>query len=168
MQRTHRQSLRSFLFAAELDIVGQHNVKRTPTLDADGWELDDAEVLNEKHPATFDIPSPEERRGLNPGAKVKLVFLFLTREANREVIDGERMWVRVLRPEGPGFLGALEDSPVLSGALAAGDTVYFEPRHVAATIIPFTDPRHPDYAPTALQRFFKRLRFHLPGSVSRR
>jgi hypothetical protein len=136
-------------------------VNRTPSLDTDGWELDDAELLSTNTPDTFHIHSLEERRSVGTGSRAKLVFLFLTREATGDVIDGERMWVRVLRAEGSGFLGALEDSPVLSNVLSSGDTVYFETRHVASTIIPYTDPRHPLYASSSVQRFFKRLRFLL-------
>jgi len=128
------------------------------TLDSEGWELDDAERLNASHPTTFSIPNLAERASLEPGQLAKLVFLFLTQDDNGDIINGERMWVKVARRQGSGYLGVLESEPVTSDSVRCGDEIYFEPRHVATTLIRYNDPRHPDYAPTAFGRFFKRVR----------
>ncbi len=122
---------------------------RLTTLDADGWELDDAEELNKQHPATFQIPSLSERSGLGPGRRAKLVFLFLNAEDGKPIVDGERMWERVDRECSPGYIGVLASAPATSSKLSLGDAIYFEPRHVATALIPRTDPRHPEYDPNA-------------------
>lgn len=116
-----------------------------PTLETDGWELESAEERNRANPRSFGIASLEERTSLEPGALVKLLFLFLNEENGREIVGCERMWVRVSEVRGGRYAGTLEDSPVTSTVLADGDVVEFLPEHVATVMIPRTDPRHPEY-----------------------
>ena len=142
-------------------------MNQLPTLETHGWQLDDAEALHARYPDTFNIPELSERTALKPGQAVKLVFLFLTHEQGGDVVDGERMWVRVTARQDLGFVGVLESEPVTSSLLQEGAEITFEPRHVAATFIAYTDPRHPAYAPTALGRFFKRVKLALTGSWPR-
>ena len=104
---------------------------RFPSVERDGWCLDDAEERHSQYPDTFWIPSHEARRGLYPGCGVKLMFYI-------ESPDGggvERMWVVVTERLGNGdaYLGVLDNTPLAEeahGKLGAGYEIPFEPRHV--------------------------------------
>jgi hypothetical protein len=114
-------------------------------LDEDGWELDNAEKLHARDPDTFHIPSRQEGRSLQVGARVKLVFLVRTGRKGRPIIQGERMWCTIREVVGGRYVGTLDSDPATSQALQAGDRIEFGPEHVASVLIPRTDPRHPDY-----------------------
>ena len=116
-----------------------------PTLEADGWELESAEERHAASPATFSIPSPDERAAVAPGRMVKLLFLFMNQEQGAPIIDCERMWVTVLSAERGQYSGRLESLPSSSTVLSPGHVVTFGPEHIAAVMIPRTDPKHPDY-----------------------
>ena len=104
---------------------------RFPSVERDGWCLDDAEKRHSQHPDTFWIPSYEARCGLYPGCGVKLMFYI-------ESLDGggvERMWVVVTErlDNGEAYLGVLDNTPIAEeahGKLEAGYEIPFEPRHV--------------------------------------
>lgn len=64
---------------------------RLATFDADGWQLDSAEVHHATNPATFWIAPRARREGLQPGDGAKL----LIRIAAQQGV--ERMWVIVRR-----------------------------------------------------------------------
>jgi hypothetical protein len=115
------------------------------TLEADGWELDNAEELHAAYPDRYRIPPREERANLQVGALVKLIFLLKTEEEGEEVIQGERMWCTIREVVGSRFVGALESLPVTSDVLQPGDRIEFGPEHVASVLIRRTDPRHPDF-----------------------
>jgi hypothetical protein len=57
------------------------------------------------------------------------------------------MWVTVQTTAATGYTGMLESLPETSTVLQPGDIVTFTAEHVAATFVPKTDPRHPDYVP---------------------
>lgn len=116
-----------------------------PTLDEDGWELDNAEEMHARYPERFHIPSREERASLQVGARVKLVFLLMTQRQGRPVVQGERMWCTVREAADGRYVGTLDSDPATSQVLRPGDRVEFGPEHVASVLIPKTDPRHPDY-----------------------
>jgi hypothetical protein len=117
-----------------------------PNLAADGWELADAVKLSAES-RSFQIPSEEERRALRTGQRVKLVFL-IAQPSDPDDIQGERMWVTVTEVLPGHYRGCLESSPVTSDVLRPGDVVDFTADHVAAVMIPVTDPRHPHYRAT--------------------
>ena len=103
----------------------------SPSIDEDGWCLDDAEALHTEFPDTFWIPSAAARRGLHPGCLVKLIFRM---EAEDEA-QVERMWVIVTQRvrDGEAYLGVLDNTPYFEwavGHLEAGFELPFEPRHV--------------------------------------
>lgn len=122
---------------------------RMPSLETTGWELEDAEERSARTGGRFKIPSAEERQSLRPGQRVKLLFLFVVKEGPPMTVQGERMWVTVTSCEGGSYTGVLESLPQLSDSLSPGTTIEFTPNHVAAVLIPVTDPRHPDYRPSA-------------------
>jgi hypothetical protein len=89
------------------------------------WRLLDAEERAAEHPRSFFIPDPETRATLGTDELVKLVF---------EELDGagagERMWVRITDTAPGGYVGTLENEPVVIDGLWAGARIEFEPRHV--------------------------------------
>lgn len=118
-----------------------------PTFEADGWKLESAEDRHAASPETFSIPSREERATVAPGRMVKLLFLFMNQEQGTPIVDCERMWVTVLSADRGQYAGRLESLPASSTALSPGHVVSFGPEHIAAVMIPKTDPKHPDYRP---------------------
>ena len=120
------------------------NHKAVPTLEENGWELESAEERKAQH-ASFDMPSLEERLSLQAGRRVKLLFLFNTEQDGSPIIGCERMWVTIGSVAERYYVGCLENLPTLSDAIAPGDQITFGPEHVAAIMIPKTDPRHPEY-----------------------
>jgi Uncharacterized protein conserved in bacteria (DUF2314) len=116
-----------------------------PTLEIDGWGLESAEERHAAAPASFDIPSREERAAVPVGRRVKLLFLFMNQEEGRPIIDCERMWVTVTSANDGQYTGRLESSPASSSVLSPGDVVTFGPEHIATVLIPKTDPTHPEY-----------------------
>jgi hypothetical protein len=123
-----------------------------PTLETNGWELESAEERHATAPATFVIPSREERETVSPGTMVKLLFLFNGQEGGRSVVDCERMWVTVLSTAQGQYSGRLESLPAGSTAVAPGQILTFGPEHIAGVLVPKTDSRHPDHRPTSWWR----------------
>ncbi len=122
------------------EMVTAHKKPEDVTEDAEGafpepsdWWLADAEELNARHPRSYFIPPADRRRALRPGELVRLEFTYGP-HADR---DGEghieRMWVEVIGQAH----GRLRNNPARLAALAIGDVVTFEPRHVTA--IDYTD-----------------------------
>ena len=104
---------------------------RAPSIERDGWCLDDGEERHAAAPETFWIPSLEARQGLYPGCGVKLIFRIDTPSGD----EVERMWVVVTRRESDGerYMGVLDNPPASDfapGRLEPGFEVPFEPRHV--------------------------------------
>jgi hypothetical protein len=107
--------------------------REVPTLEEDGWELDDAEARHAEAPGSFHVPSRAERMGLRVGDMVQLLFLFLNRqEDGSAIIDCERMWVTIKEVAAGRLTGQLESLPDTSTLLAPLDTIIFGPEHVAA------------------------------------
>lgn len=122
-------------------------LKRRPSLEEDGWELESALERQQKSPNTFEIPNDEERSHLQPGDFVKLIFLFVLpgEDEQHPYIQCERMWVTVEQVTETGYVGVLESLPATSDVLKPGDLIMFEPADVASIWIKKTDPRHPNY-----------------------
>jgi hypothetical protein len=92
--------------------------------------LQDAEAAHREAPRTFSIPRSDQRNGLRPGDRVKLVF-----EADRPSPSGftaERMWVEVREVRPGGYVGELANHPAFLAGLRPGTMVEFGARHVAA------------------------------------
>jgi hypothetical protein len=104
---------------------------RAPSLEQDGWCLDDGEERHAAAPGTFWIPTLEARRGLYPGCGVKLIFRIATPDGD----EVERMWVVVTQRIGDGerYMGVLDNTPYSNwapGRLEPEFELPFEPRHV--------------------------------------
>jgi hypothetical protein len=91
------------------------------------WRLLDAEQQAAANPRAFFIPSRETRSSLEPDELVKLVFEAVGGEDEGA---GERMWVRVTDTAPGGYVGTLENEPVVVDGLWPGMRIEFEPRHV--------------------------------------
>ncbi len=101
------------------------------TIDEEGWELDDGEVIAAAHPDTFWLPPLEQREALQPGQLVKLIFRILVAdEAGNEEMHVERMWVIVTRRDGNLYTGELDNQPYCTDEMNPGLPVAFEARHV--------------------------------------
>ena len=110
---------------------------RLATMDLDGWELVSGLAQHHRTPESFYMPSERDRRTLDDGKLVKLMF-------DIDLPDGwggdkkpssliERMWVIVTGRVGPYYVGELNNHPATSSDqdhLRAGDEVVFLPEHV--------------------------------------
>jgi hypothetical protein len=83
--------------------------------------LVDAQQMHADHPATFDVPDPEELQAIHEGDYVKVGFEDLA----------ERMWVLVRRCDGDTITGTLANTPLGDG-IEYGGLVSLERRHVYA------------------------------------
>jgi hypothetical protein len=91
------------------------------------WRLLDAEGHAAAHPRSFFIPSGEARAALGTDDLVKLVFEVV---GGDDEGAGERMWVRVTDTAPGGYVGTLENEPIVIDGLWPGARIEFEPRHV--------------------------------------
>ena len=120
-----------------------------PNLREDGWELDSALARHRKSPATFEIPSDEERAQVQVGDMVKLLFLFDEDwpdsegegRAGEPLVSCERMWVTTTRVTEAGYEGRLESLPRTTDVIRPGERVSFQSDHIASIFIPETDQR---------------------------
>jgi len=68
---------------------------------------------------TFELPTREELLNIEPGDLVKLIF------GSDEVVERERMWVKVIKIVETYGYGELDNKPVLIPNLSLGDIVTF-------------------------------------------
>lgn len=89
--------------------------------------LIDGVKRHEKHPATFDVPSDEDKAKVRAGDFVKVGF------ERVEGGQGERMWLIVTEPG----KGTLDNDPVLfAGTLKLGDVIEFKPENILDILTP--------------------------------
>jgi len=122
------------------------------------WSLDDVEKTAKNNTQSFFVPRIEERRTQKAGDLVQLHFIL---EAEGEGLPrAERMWVEVTQPmNGQGqYSGILTSDPVQIRGIAPGDTIVFEPRHIASTLIRKGDPRWIECADK--KSFVSEMAFH--------
>ncbi len=93
-------------------------------------DLENAEQIHRENPRTFSIPRSDQRRNLQPGQLVKLIFL-IDRPADGEP-NAERMWVEVIEVRGSRYVGRLDNEPGYISNLKLGTVLEFGPEHVAA------------------------------------
>jgi hypothetical protein len=109
---------------------------RLASLDRDYWCLRSAEAAHREAPATFTIPSREERDRLGRGDAVKLIFDQEGHEEDGSVtVQGERMWVLVTERIGGRYIGVLDNDPQLIEPddgiyLRRGAEIAFDAEHV--------------------------------------
>lgn len=115
------------------------------------WYLLDAVQQAAAHPRSFFIPSEEERGRLRPGDHAKLVFQL--DDPPEEGPRAERMWVEVTDRAPGGYVGSLENDPLVIPDLAPGARIEFEPRHVIQVPSDEPDP-HEGMVAFASERLF--------------
>lgn len=108
----------------------------TTSPDPAAWGLLDAVEQAAAHPRSFFIPDAAAREGLRPGDHAKLVFQLT--DATDDGPPAERMWVEVTDTAPGGYVGRLDNEPVVVPDLRAGARIEFEPRHVVE--VPATEP----------------------------
>ena len=82
---------------------------------------------------------------MQPGAFVKLIFLFMSEDDQHPIIECERMWVTVRQRTATGYIGVLESLPATSDVIGPGDEIHFTADHVATVFVALTDPQHPNH-----------------------
>ncbi len=102
------------------------------------WRLLDAVEQAQAHPRSFFIPDAAAREGLQPGDWAKLVFQLV--DAPDEGPSAERMWVQVTDRAPGGYVGRLENDPIVVAELVAGARIEFAPRHVIQVPADEPDP----------------------------
>ena len=108
---------------------------RLPSLEFDGWELQSGVASAEHHPATFKIPTLDERSSIQAGDVVKLHFAVSlpATEDDEAEISHERMWVIVKGSVGPYLWGVLDNEPSFGDEhpdLKIESEVIFLPEHI--------------------------------------
>lgn len=104
------------------------------------WTLEDVEATNRLHPDTFFIPSEQERVSQQIGKMVRLHFVITS------LVEGgpraERMWVEITDkdPVTHRYTGVLTNAPANLSTLHLGDTIEFEAKHIAQTLLREDDP----------------------------
>src|SRR5690242_11880901 len=104
------------------------------------WMLEDVERANELSPNSFFIPSLKERKEQKKGDLVRLHFIIINPE--EESPRAERMWVEITGKKllSNKYVGILTNQPEYLKTLNAGNTIEFEARHIARTIIKKSNP----------------------------
>lgn len=88
------------------------------------YSLEDVVAINKAHPKTFEIPSSADRRAVQVGDTVKLVFKPTGKQ------DSERMWVNVTKVDAYGsYRGTLANDPIIVG-IKYQDPVSFTDKHI--------------------------------------
>lgn len=85
--------------------------------------LIDGVEQNKAHPDTFEIPGDNARANLSIGAYAKI-------GVNHPKRGGERFWVQVLRTEGTGYVGKVDNDLVIYPELTCSTEIPFGPQHV--------------------------------------
>lgn len=92
------------------------------------WQLADAVAMNTRYPEDFWIPSTSQILFLRPTDIVKLIFE--PRKADDELV-GERMWVTITEVKEDGFIGTLNNDPIVwHEYLSNGETIYFSAENI--------------------------------------
>lgn len=99
------------------------------------WTLEDVEVANKVNPNNFFIPSLNERKSQKKGDLVRLHFILVNPKDDEP--RAERMWVEITETKlfSRKYVGVLTNQPAYIKTLNIGDTIEFEARHIAQTII---------------------------------
>lgn len=104
------------------------------------WILENVEETSLLHPETFFIPSEQERNTQQAGKMVRLHFVLTNPGAAGP--RAERMWVEITGQDQVSrqYTGILTNAPEVLKMLKLGDTVQFEPKHIARTLLREGDP----------------------------
>lgn len=84
-------------------------------------------LLHAENPATFEIPSEQDKSAIGHGSFVKLIF-------QQGGAMSERMWVMVTDVDGDKLRGMLSNDPLNIVGLDFGDEVAFGLEHVVSVL----------------------------------
>jgi hypothetical protein len=87
------------------------------------WQLESGLERHRANPVSFWIPSDAEKRAIQPGVSVKLIFTMKDGW-------GERMWVDIVAVTERHIVGTLRNQPCGILRLCWGDVIRFTPDHV--------------------------------------
>ncbi len=105
--------------------------KTLPTLEINGYRLRNGIELHNNAPSTFLIPSESQKAKVIVGNLVKLSFEIRTvSPQGGEKLNGERMWVIVVKREGDWFEGILDNQPYCTQEIKPGLVVTFKSEHI--------------------------------------
>jgi hypothetical protein len=104
------------------DDVRHRNSDIRPSIDVDGWCLGTRADVLAATPG-FDFPAPERVACVREGEYVKALFYVVGSSENEPYVQGERMWVRVVRHSDGWILGTLASEPETLGSLVEGADV---------------------------------------------
>lgn len=97
------------------------------------WTLSNGEEIHAANPITFEIPDEWERKSLQPGSIVKLIFI--PESTQNGGPGGERMWVQVTENVADGsYIGVLDNQPAFINDLKYGDKIAFKPENVISIL----------------------------------
>ncbi|MEP3479575.1 MAG: DUF2314 domain-containing protein [Fuerstiella sp.] len=90
------------------------------------YTLEDAEERHNEFPDTFWIPPASDRKSLQEGQLVKLMFQIHVDDETQT----ERMWVIVERNVDHEYIGILDNDPTSTNDIKSGLEVKFGPCHI--------------------------------------
>jgi len=125
--------------------------------------LENVEQTAKQHPASFFIPSVDERKRQKIGNSVCLHFMLKNPRSGEP--SAERMWVKITQVQGifSPYKGILEDKPAFIDNLKPGDEITFKSCHIAQTVIKKNDPGWIDSA--ELTAFVSKMCLEKGGEV---
>jgi hypothetical protein len=111
---------------------------REPTIEADGWSLENGEEYHRRAPETFWIPDRQARESLHPGDLAKLIFKIALDDPD-DPFAYERMWVIVREKTDGGYFGMLDNEPdsiAQNDEFWLGTELPFRPEHIINLELP--------------------------------
>src|SRR6187431_1645767 len=85
---------------------------RLASIEEDGWELESGEARHRHSGDDFPIPPESERRQIEPGQAVRLLFqIEAVGEEGTPEVNVERMWAVVLGRVGDFYFASLDNQP---------------------------------------------------------
>ena len=97
------------------------------------WNIVSAEERHVEYGDTFDVPDIKVRSNLKVGAIVKLIFELKNADSRTNDVEAERIWVEVTdKAKDGGYIGRVDNDPVVISDLRADDTVKFTAENVIA------------------------------------
>ncbi len=105
-------------------------MSKTPTAAVRGWHIVNAEEQHARQPETFELPTLEQRRKLEPNDQAKVIFVGPTGSS-------ERIWLSIVAvKEGPVYEGFVANEPVAADLPEYGKDITFLPVHVVDIVRP--------------------------------
>lgn len=105
------------------DVVRTRNSVTRPSLERDGFTIGTRDDVRVTTPQQL-FPAPNRVLDAPRGSLLKALFLIRGEDASGQFIQGERMWVEVVRTTTEGVFGVLRSWPITKCALSSGQAVF--------------------------------------------